>query len=105
MNTSINVPFAFPLAIQTVLPDEYRGRDFRNRLSLLQKLGFSGVELNIVRPEAVDPADLKALLAEYGLRLTMFASGATAPSGEVRPATRAGRALLRRTLSDRTASL
>ncbi len=78
MNTSINVPFAFPLAIQTVLPDEYRGQDFRNRLSLLQKLGFSGVELNIVRPEAVDPADLKALLAEYGLRLTMFASGATA---------------------------
>ena len=77
-NTSTNAPFAFPLAIQTVLPGDYQAQDFRKKLSLLQKLGFSGVELNIACPEKVAPADLKALLGEYGLRLTMFASGATA---------------------------
>lgn len=70
--------FAFPLAVQTVLPGEYRSRVFQKRLSLLQELGFSGIELNIAYPEKVDPADLRALLGEHGLRLTMFASGATA---------------------------
>lgn len=74
----MSATFAFPLAIQTVLPGDYRGKDFQNRLDLLQKLGFSGIELNIACPEKVDPADLKALLGEHGLRLTMFASGATA---------------------------
>jgi len=70
--------YAFPLAIQTVLPATYRQKEFRQRLALLEEWGFSGVELNIVRPEAIDPPTLKALLAEYGLKMTMFASGATA---------------------------
>jgi len=70
--------YPFPLAIQTVLPEDYRETSFRAKLELLQQLGFSGIELNMVRPEQVDPLDLKALLADYGLRMTMFASGATA---------------------------
>ena len=39
---------------------------------------MTGVELNITRPEQIDPLDLKSLLAEHGLVMTMFASGATA---------------------------
>jgi D-psicose/D-tagatose/L-ribulose 3-epimerase len=70
--------YAFPLAIQTILPEEYRGVAFRQKLALLRELGFSGVELNVVCPEGVDPVDLRALLAEYGLEMTMFATGATA---------------------------
>lgn len=70
--------YAFSLAIQTLLPAKYRERGFQQRLELLQELGFSGVELNVVCPERVDPADLQALLKDHGLKLTMFASGATA---------------------------
>jgi sugar phosphate isomerase/epimerase len=61
-----------------LLPEEYGEKGFRQTLDLLQGLGFSGIELNVVRPEAVDPVELKALLAQHGLQMTMFASGATA---------------------------
>ena len=70
--------YPFPLAIQTILPEDYREPGFRTKLELLQQFGFSGIELNMARPEQVDPLDLKALLADHGLRMTMFASGATA---------------------------
>ena len=73
-----NPIYPFRLGIQTILPEDYRERAFQQRLELLQKLGFSGIELNMVQPERIDPADLQGMLANHGLRMTMFASGATA---------------------------
>ena len=71
--------YRYPLSIQLVLPEEYqRERSFLEVLGALESYGFSGVELNIVEPQRVDPQELKTLLAGFGLRLTMFASGATA---------------------------
>ena len=70
--------YVFPLSIQMVLPTDYLKEGFRRKLTLLQEWGFSGLELNITRPEEIDPAALKSLLADYGLQMTMFASGATA---------------------------
>ena len=75
-----NVTYPFPLAIQTILPEHFWERDFRQSLDLLQRWGLTGVELNITSPERVDPHDLKSVLAEHGLSMTMFASGATAKS-------------------------
>ena len=75
----MNQRYLFPLSIQITLPKSYRSDEvFSGRLSLLQEFGFSGVELNIEEPEGIDPSDLKAFLREYGLKLTMFASGAAA---------------------------
>src|SRR5512146_1803612 len=71
--------YRFFLAIQTRLPDDYPAdAEFRRNLEALQRLGFDGVELNIRDPEAVDAARLKAYLADFGLVLSMFASGLTA---------------------------
>ena len=70
--------YAFPLAIQTTLPQDYLDRPFRRKLELLRQFGFSGVELNIERPEQVDPVALVALLAGFDLKMTMFATGGTA---------------------------
>jgi len=73
--------YRYFLAIQTRLPDDYRANvEFRRDLEALQRWGFDGVELNIRDPDAVDPTDLKAYLAEFGLTLSMFASGLTAKS-------------------------
>jgi sugar phosphate isomerase/epimerase len=69
--------YLFPLGIQTLLPDRYRDV-FRERLGILQRYGFSGIELNIPEPDQIDPKDLSEYLAGFGLRMTMFASGATA---------------------------
>jgi D-psicose/D-tagatose/L-ribulose 3-epimerase len=69
----------FFLAVQMLLPPDYRNdRRFIDDLSVLQSLQFDGVELNIRAPERVEPDDLKRFLAEFGLTLSMFASGATA---------------------------
>lgn len=71
--------YRFPLAIQTVLPEAYRDNaEFARDLETLQKLGFSGIELNMAHPERVDLADVLAFLREFGLEFTMFASGLTA---------------------------
>jgi D-psicose/D-tagatose/L-ribulose 3-epimerase len=70
--------YAFPLSIQITLPPNYQDRLFQRKLELLQKFGFAGVELNIARPEQVDPAALATLLAGFNLKMTMFATGATA---------------------------
>lgn len=71
--------YRYFFAIQTLLPDDYReDAGFRRSLETLQRLGFDGIELNIRDPDAVDPQRLKAYLAEFGLVLSMFASGFTA---------------------------
>ena len=73
-----NPPYAFPLAIQTTLPDDCQGEQFRQQLELLQSHRFTSIELNIVRPEGVDPSMLSAYLKQFGLRMSMLATGATA---------------------------
>jgi sugar phosphate isomerase/epimerase len=71
--------YQYFLAIQTRLPEDYlKDAEFHRNLETLQRLGFDGVELNIQDPERVEPARLKTYLAEFGLVLSMFASGLTA---------------------------
>jgi len=71
--------YKYPLSIQLTLPENHEhDRDFREVLQTLQTYGFSGVELNIVRPEGIDPQQLERFLNGFGLRMTMFASGASA---------------------------
>ncbi len=71
--------YRYFLAIQTRLPDVYADdAEFRRSLETLQRQGFDGVELNIRDPDVVDPSRLKAFLADFGLVLSMFASGLTA---------------------------
>ena len=71
--------YRYFLAIQTRLPEDYLAdAEFRRTLETLRRLGFDGVELNISDPDTVEPRRLKAYLAEFGLVLSMFASGLTA---------------------------
>jgi len=80
--------YRYFFAIQTRLPEDYSAdADFRRNLETLQRLGFDGVELNIRDPETVEPARLKAYLAEFGLVLSMFASGLTAKTDQLSLAT------------------
>ena len=80
--------YRYFLAIQTRLPEDYmEDAEFRRNLETLQRLGFDGVELNIRDPETVKPARLKAYLAEFGLVLSMFASGLTAKTYQLSLAT------------------
>jgi sugar phosphate isomerase/epimerase len=73
--------YRYFLAIQTRLPDDYLSdAEFHQNLETLQRLGFDGVELNIRDPDSVEPGRLKAYLADFGLVLSMFASGLTAKS-------------------------
>jgi sugar phosphate isomerase/epimerase len=61
------------------LPEHYaQDAELCRGLEALQELGFDGVELNIRDPEEVDPHRLKAFLGEFGLVLSMFASGLAA---------------------------
>lgn len=76
--------YRYFLAIQTLLPDKYReDRGFIANMKFLQSLGFDGVELNIRDPEAVDTADLKGFLADFGLVLSVFATGFTAKTSNL----------------------
>jgi sugar phosphate isomerase/epimerase len=80
--------YRYFLAIQTRLPENYtEDAEFRRNLEALELLGFDGVELNIRDPESVDPVRLKAFLAEFGLVLSMFASGLTAKTHQLSLAT------------------
>ena len=80
--------YRYFLAIQTRLPEDYlEDAEFRRNLETLQRLGFDGVELNIRDPETVDPSRLKAYLAEFGLVLSMFASGLAAKTFQLSLAT------------------
>ena len=94
--------YRYFLAIQTRLPEAYtEDAEFRRNLEALQRLGFDWVELNIQEPEAVDPSRLKAYLAEFGLVLSMFASGLTAKVSQLSLAT--GDAARRKSAIGRTA--
>ena len=94
--------YRYFLAIQTRLPEAYTADpEFRRNLETLQRLGFDGVELNIQEPEIVDPLRLKAFLAEFGLVLSMFASGLTAKTSQLSLAT--ADATRRKNAIDRTA--
>lgn len=80
--------YRYFLAIQTRLPEDYlKDAEFRRNLETLQRLGFDGVELNIKDPESMEPARLKAYLGEFGLVLSMFASGLTAKTYQLSLAT------------------
>ncbi len=80
--------YRYFFAIQTRLPEDYlTDADFWRNLETLQRLGFDGVELNIRDPETVEPARLKAYLADFGLVLSMFASGLTAKTDQLSLAT------------------
>ncbi len=69
----------YPLAIQTVLPENYRDNaECRHHMRTLQELGFAGVELNMAHPDRFDCDDVVSFLRDFGLKLTMFASGLTA---------------------------
>jgi D-psicose/D-tagatose/L-ribulose 3-epimerase len=71
--------YLYPLAIQLSLPENYRDDGyFAEVLRTLQSLSFSGVELNILHPEQIDPDDLQDYLNTFALPMTMFATGATA---------------------------
>src|SRR5512142_942241 len=81
--------YRYFLAIQTRMPDDYANdAAFRDDLETLRRLGFDGVELNIRDPQTVDPARLRTYLAEFGLVLSMFASGFTAKTFQLSLATR-----------------
>lgn len=76
VNTSA---YRLPLAIQLVLPDNYEhNQTFEKELKLLQGFGFTGVELNIANVESADMDAIRNFLSEYGLKMTMFASGLAA---------------------------
>ncbi|MGD9368646.1 MAG: sugar phosphate isomerase/epimerase family protein [Desulfobacteraceae bacterium] len=71
--------YRLPLVVQMVLPDNYRhNQAFGQELKLLQHFGFTGVELNIANVESVDMGTIQRFLSEYGLVMTMFASGLAA---------------------------
>jgi sugar phosphate isomerase/epimerase len=69
----------FYLAIQTVLPPDYRGDPaFARSMEALQEAGFDGVELNIRDPRSEDPQALAGFLGEFGLSFSMLATGLAA---------------------------
>lgn len=70
--------YIFPLSIQFPPVDNIYDKPMVERFLLLQKYGFSGVELNITDLDQTDPAELKKHLGNFGLQMTMFASGALA---------------------------
>jgi sugar phosphate isomerase/epimerase len=71
--------YKYFLSIQTLLPDDYKNNaDFTANMKRLQSLGFDGVELNIREPESINPDTLTAYLADFGLTLSVFATGFTA---------------------------
>lgn len=71
--------YPFPLAVQIVLPPDYRENAmFKSDLRLLQELGFDGVEFNISHPEKENIASIRRFLDQFELRPTMYATGLTA---------------------------
>lgn len=72
-------PYAFPLALQTVLPEKFwRDQQFCSQMQSLTRYGFSGVELNIANPTGVDLTELQEFLNCFDLKMTYFASGLSA---------------------------
>lgn len=78
------------LSIQTVLPDTYReDRVFRDTLRALQQAGYDGVELNVRDPRTEDPIRLASFLSDFGLSLSMLATGLAARNNGLSLATMA----------------
>lgn len=76
--------YGFPLCIQLTPPENFlEDRDFADTMELLQKWGFYGVELNIVDFVNTDPEKLKRFLENFGLRLTMIATGVFAKKNKL----------------------
>src|SRR5690554_4274206 len=73
-----NLKFTFPLSIQLPPVANIQDKSMTEKLLLLQKHGFFGVELNIVDFNRTDPGELKKHLEDFGLKMTMFASGVLA---------------------------
>lgn len=73
------IRYRYPLSFQTVLPDDYsRDESFRSLLGLLRELGFWGVELNMSDPQAFNFEAVRGYLGQFGLELSMLATGLTA---------------------------
>ena len=71
--------FRYPLSLQTILPDDYaRDGDFGALLTLLQQLGFWGLELNMSDPRIFDFEAVRGFLGRFNLELSMLATGVTA---------------------------
>lgn len=70
--------YLYPLSIQLAMPESLNSPEFLCILDTLRRYGFSGIELNITDFERYAPTDYIGLLKEYGLRLTMIATGAYA---------------------------
>lgn len=70
---------SYQLTVQTVLPEDYReNQQVQRDFATLEELGFWGVELNMADPARFDIGDVQNFLAEYDLKLSMYASGLTA---------------------------
>lgn len=75
---------AYQLTVQTVLPSNYRGNDsVKQDFGTLEELGFWGVELNMADPAQFDIADVESFLDDFGLKLSMYASGLTAKTFDI----------------------
>lgn len=79
-----DLKYGFPLCIQLVPPENiFESREFAETLSLLQKKGFYGVELNITDFAGTDPDRLKEYLKEFDLKMTYLASGSYAKKNKL----------------------
>lgn len=68
-----------PLTVQITLPERFKeDARFRSDLEFLHDSGFWGVELNVKDPFSVAREEVEHFLGEFGLTLSMFASGLTA---------------------------
>jgi len=70
--------YLFPLSIQLPPVENLYDQAMEDMFLLLQKYGFSGVELNITDLDRYPPAELQKYLRRFGLQMTMFATGALA---------------------------
>ena len=78
---SKELKYIFPLCIQLSMPEDLHGEQFKRLLKLLQKHDFYGIELNVDDLEKYTPGEYTNLLDQYGLKLTMIATGAYAKKG------------------------
>ena len=69
----------WPLAYQTVLPDDYRNNDGISRtFTALSNAGIWGLEVNVSDPDLFSYSDVVSFLNDHGLALSMFATGLSA---------------------------
>lgn len=68
-------PYKYPLCIQLPPIDDLKAGNTKRLFEFLQKMGFYGVELNLLDFEAIAPEELVSYLAEFDLKVTMIASG------------------------------